>query len=115
MNYKKLAFGCIKDNCTCYTLINGYKQFVNSPKKETKEETLEEAAEKCRQFYLQNNMTINQIFEAGSKWQKAKMYNNQDLKNCWDASSAYTMASHKDFKQTHPNFIQWIKELKKNK
>ena len=46
---------------------------------------------------------------------KEIIFSYEDLKNCWDASSAYTMASHKDFKQTHQNFIEWIKKFKKNK
>ena len=51
----------------------------------------------------------------GAKWQEEKMYSDEDLKKCWDASSAYAIVSHKDFKQTHLNFNEWIKELKKMK
>ncbi len=32
------------------------------------------------------------------------------LPECWDAASAHAVASHKDFKQTHPGKAEWIRE-----
>lgn len=104
-NFKE--FGCIKDNCNCYILIDGSKQ-----------ETIEEAAENYKQG-ITDAWSIDEYcgssFIDGAKWQKEKMYSEEDLKKCWDASSSYTIASHKDFKQTHPNFNNWLENFKKNK
>lgn len=45
--------------------------------------------------------------------QQERIYSEEVLKKCWDASSAYTIATHEDFKQTHPNFIEWFEQFKK--
>jgi hypothetical protein len=37
-----------------------------------------------------------------------KVYTKEDMKKCWNAACAYTVGSHVDFKQTHPNFKEWI-------
>lgn len=37
------------------------------------------------------------------------------LEKSFDAGSAYTIASHKDFKQIHPNKEEFIKSIIENK
>ena len=48
------------------------------------------------------------------KVELSKLYTNENMKECWNAACAYTVGSHKDFKQIHPNFDDWIKQHKKN-
>jgi hypothetical protein len=42
----------------------------------------------------------------------ARMYSEKDMKMCWDAASSYTIGSHIDFKQTHPDFKEWFEKFK---
>lgn len=51
--------------------------------------------------------------ENSANWQAKRMYNEEDMKKCWDASSAYTIGSYKYFKQTHPDFKEWLDQFKK--
>ncbi len=79
---------------------------------EPKQETIEEASEKCRVFYLQNNMSINQIFEAGVKWQaeqdKNKYSEEQVLKLVDGAFHMYASSKRHDAKE-------WLVEQFKKK
>ena len=43
------------------------------------------------------------------------LYSEDDLLKTFDAGCAYTVGSHKDFKQSHPNRKQWVESLKKEK
>ena len=58
-------------------------------------------------FYGRTELTEQLIF------QSERMYSEEDMKKCWDASSAYTIGSHKDFKQSHPDFKEWSEQFKK--
>lgn len=40
-------------------------------------------------------------------------YTKQQMRECWDASSAHTIGSHIDFKQSHPDFNEFIEGLSK--
>ena len=77
-----------------------------------KKETIEYAAEKCRVFYLQNNMTINQIFEAGAQCQaeqdKNKFSEEEVLKLVDGAFHMYASSKRHDAKE-------WLVEQFKKK
>lgn len=121
-----------------FTLKDGYKQFV--PKQETLEDTIYQAIglatnekngiinqalatknvmqiiNNLKYVICQNyGMTPTEIdkinFITDTECNFEKMY--QSLKDCWKAACAYTIGSHKDFKQTHPNFEEWFNQLKK--
>jgi len=90
-------------------------------------ETVEEVAEKefplidtewCRTGACEEeNLHLlghRKSFIKGAKWQAEQDKHSDDvLKMCWDAASAYTIGSHKDFKQTHPDFKEWLEQFKK--
>jgi hypothetical protein len=78
-----------------------------------KQETLEEAIKReyeTRKF--NSDFPFDpQSFKLGAKWQQERMY--QSMKECWYAACAYSIGSHKEFKQTHPNFKEWFEQFKK--
>lgn len=37
-----------------------------------------------------------------------KMFTEEDLKKAFEAGEAYRLGTHELFKQTHPNFQEWI-------
>lgn len=84
-------------------------------------ETLEEAAFRLYPRLINDpynpmeddNKESREDFIAGAKWQAKQMYSEEDMKKCWEASSAYTVGSHQDFKQTHPDFRSFIEKFKK--
>ena len=41
------------------------------------------------------------------------MYSDEQLEAAFNAGCAYTVGSHKDLKQIHPNFQAWNAKLKK--
>ena len=41
------------------------------------------------------------------------MYSEKQLEATFNAGCAYTLGSHKDLKQIHPNFQEWKAKLKK--
>jgi mannose/fructose/N-acetylgalactosamine-specific phosphotransferase system component IIB len=82
--------GCIKDICTCNT---GHKQedenYLDSFgvtksefetfRKFNKQGTLEEAAEKYKDYWLETKgLTLIDTFIAGAKWQTEKMYSEEE-------------------------------------
>jgi hypothetical protein len=74
-------------------------------------ETLEEAIN--REFPLDNSYKEREAMFIGAKWQAEQDKHSEDvLKMCWAAASAYTIGSHKDFKQTHPDFKEWFEQYK---
>ncbi len=74
-------------------------------------ETLEEAARKYAESTPDNDPIRVLSFTEGAKWQAERMY--QSMKECWYAACAYNVGSHKEFKQTHPNFKEWFEQFKK--
>ena len=44
-------------------------------------ETLEEAAERYRFIWIRSNVTINQVFIDGAKWQQERSYSEEELNN----------------------------------
>jgi hypothetical protein len=74
-------------------------------------ETLEEAAENFVNSTRLRNYKV--LFIEGAKWQAKRMYSEEDMKECWYAACAYSIGSHKEFKQTHPNFKEWFEQFKK--
>lgn len=78
-----------------------------------KQETAEEAAEKYSKTFIEDDGTTEVDFIAGAKWQAERMYSEEDMRKCWNASSAYTIGSYKEFKQIHPNFKDWLEQFKK--
>ena len=86
-----------------------------------KQETAEEAAERfvrndpdfeVEGFSEYQNGVLNGFVD-GAKWQAERMYSEEDMRKCWNASSAYTIGSYKEFKQIHPNFKDWLEQFKK--
>lgn len=91
---------------------------------EIKQETAKEAA---KQLYPWSNggsmfmptlYELNQInnqnaFIEGAKWQENRGYTKKDLQEAFNAGSTYAVSIHKDFKQIHPNFNEWVKQYKK--
>jgi hypothetical protein len=49
----------------------------------------------------------------GFKQGTESKYSEEDMRECWNASSAYTIGSYKYFKQTHPDFKEWFEQFKK--
>ena len=66
-HYKEV--GCIKDICTCYTL-------------ESKQETLEEAAERIAYNSTEENKGFPsmKMFIEGAKWMQERMYSEEDMR-----------------------------------
>lgn len=79
----------------------------------SKQETAQEAAEKYSKTFIEDDGTTEVDFIAGAKWQAERMYSEEDMRKCWNASSAYTIGSYKEFKQIHPNFKDWLEQFKK--
>jgi hypothetical protein len=82
---------------------------------ELKQETLEEAADMDSKNHYKDQSDYWAIgfdsFKRGAEWQAERMY--QSMKECWYAACAYSVGSHKEFKQTHPNFKEWFEQFKK--
>jgi hypothetical protein len=78
-----------------------------------KQETLEEAGVAYAKTVNENHTSHMLGFYNGAKWQAEQDKHSEDvLKMCWAAASAYTIGSHKDFKQTHPDFKEWFEQYK---
>jgi hypothetical protein len=110
----KEQYNSIKSEIPTCPLRILYKIII--PQEEPKQETLEEAAEWYAHNYFEMHETNNYKalkngFEKGAKWQAERMY--QSMKECWYAACAYSIGSHKEFKQTHPNFKEWFEQFKK--
>jgi hypothetical protein len=93
---------------------------INIKEEEPKLETLQEAAKNYAENEIKNRgndsdkLICSIDFIEGAKWQAEQDKHSDDvLKMCWDAASAYTIGSHKDFKQTHPDFKEWLEQFKK--
>jgi hypothetical protein len=80
-------------------------------------ETLEEAADlwsiDTDNIHPADSYIAKKGFISGAKWQAKRMYSEEDMKECWYAACAYSIGSHKEFKQTHPNFKEWFEQFKK--
>ena len=80
-----------------------------------KKETIEEAAEN---FWRNDDSMSDYVqqayvtgFMAGSKWQKERMYSEEDMKKCWNAS--YVDAMSLDEITYKPLFFEdYIEKLK---
>ena len=67
-------------------------------------------------------LTVKEIMEGrSSKYEfidfdkqetEAIMYTEEDMEKTFNAGSAFAIGSHKDFKQTHPDFTVWLEQLK---
>ena len=90
-----------------------------------KTETVEGEAEKYANNWEEihpeldpENMTPIEVskidFIAGAKWQQEKE-TIEDLEKAFNAGSAFATGSHKDFKQTHPDFKEWFEQFKNKK
>lgn len=107
---------CQNDSCNVCCQELKYK--ITIPKEEPKQETLEEAA---KNFVLNHDFSLltnikhlaNRSFQFGAKWQQKNSYTEEDMKNAFNAGSAYATGSYKEFKQTHSNFKEWFKQYKK--
>ncbi len=75
-------------------------------------ETAEEAAERYSNSRYEKT-TAWTSFVDGAQWQQERSYTEEDMKECWYASSAYTIGSYKEFKQTHRDFKEWLEQFKK--
>jgi hypothetical protein len=83
-------------------------------------ETVEEAAKRIAKDHCSKRINTNttefqvqQLILKGACWQSQRMYTEEDMKECWKASSAYTIGGYKEFKQTHPDFKEWLEQFKK--
>jgi hypothetical protein len=89
-------------SCNFMTLVN-----VEEPK----QETLEEAAEKYRDYWLETRgLTLTDTFIAGAKWQQEqnnKMYSEEDLKLAY--SEGQVSIINKSYTRTE----QWFEHFKK--
>lgn len=48
----------------------------------------------------------------GIEWQSKKMFTVEDLEKAFAAGEAFRLGTHELFKQTHPNFQEWIRQYK---
>ena len=66
---------------------------------------------------LNGRETEDELFEAGIlagiEETEAIMYSEEDMEKTFNAGSAFAIGSHRDFKQTHPDFTVWLEQLKK--
>jgi hypothetical protein len=96
-------------------LVGGIERCKELLGTKPKQETLEEAAENFKNYrgtgYDNIPKLIRECFINGAEWQAERMY--QSMKECWYAACAYSIGSHKEFKQTHPNFKEWFEQFKK--
>ena len=86
--------------------------------KDSSQKTLEKAATKYANEELEKEHTskvgnfygFSSSFIAGAEYQIER--NKEDFKTFWDAACAYTVGSHKDFKQTHLDFEEFYQKFK---
>jgi hypothetical protein len=87
-------------------------------------ETLEEAAEKYTEFWLQNKgLLIRDAFIEGGNWQAERSYSEEDMEKSFQAGKEYQedieMQISTCFDEIHKidykkhSFSNWIKEFKK--
>jgi hypothetical protein len=100
---------------------NNFEKFTHVG--EPKQETLDEAAKKNALNELEKykpnkerfKLSCKNSFLRGAKWeaeQDNNKFSEENIKMCWDAASSYTIGSHIDFKQTHPDFKEWFEKFK---
>jgi hypothetical protein len=74
-------------------------------------ETLEEAAINCwAEGAWDNRDDFTDGFVEGAKWQEQKMYSEEDMQKCWDASKRFERPLSEGYA---PNFNQFIEQFKK--
>jgi hypothetical protein len=78
-------------------------------------ETLEEAAEKYTNTFINDDGTTEEDFKAGAKWQAERMYSEEDLREAFsqgednmDYSDTYGWTSKRTVQQ-------WFEQFKKKK
>ena len=73
-------------------------------------ETLEEAAHNHQKgnYDWQNEKRLS--FIAGAKWQSERMYSEEDMRKCWDASERFERPISEGYA---PNFNEFIEQFKK--
>jgi hypothetical protein len=73
-------------------------------------ETLEEAAHNHQKgnYDWQNEKRLS--FIAGAKWQAERMYSEEDMRKCWDASERFERPISEGYA---PNFNEFIEQFKK--
>jgi hypothetical protein len=96
-------------------LQNGvFKYKIITPQEEPKQETLKEVAEnEASIFYEKGTIEWNkyrQVFELGAKCQAERMYSEEDMRKCWDASERFERPISEGYA---PNFNEFIEQFKK--
>jgi hypothetical protein len=97
-------------------LIDGYKQglelIFEATSKITKQETLEEAAEKqWGKLAIINDRAAVIAFKAGAKWQAENKYSEEDMHKAYCAGSDFDMSCLKD--EQYYMFKKWFEQFKK--
>lgn len=76
-----------------------------------KQETLEEAAEKCRKKWLNDqSISINNIFSEGANWQAKRMYSLDHMRQCW-AEAFQVGFNFSPAESSHPTFKDFIEKI----
>lgn len=103
----------IEDN---YPRTNYGEGYYKKLEKVAKQETIEELANEY--FKLSHSRLINEqqkeyereLFMAGAKFQAEKMYSEEDMRKCWDASKRFERPISEGYA---PNFNELIEQFKK--
>ena len=99
-----------KEQCTC-KIGQPYnnaccKVHGSIPKKEPKQETLEEAAE-CKSHHSEED------FIRGAKWQAERSYSEEDMKQAFKNGSWVASWSDMGIEMKYDNFETWFEQFKK--
>jgi hypothetical protein len=108
--YKEV--GCIKDVCDCYTII-------------TKQETIEEVAEKFYEDNIDESNIPREHYECeiqdlmvgfAYKWQQERMYSEEDLKEAFKGGGkmSWTDINQETQEPYYYDFKEWFENFNKN-
>jgi hypothetical protein len=79
---------------------------------EPKQEILEQAAEKYLNEKYQKGSYLGNLFIAGTKWQKERMYSEDDLREAFK-QSRNAFIFEKDMPPVYESFEDWFEQFKK--
>ena len=80
-----------------------------------KQDPLEQAAKKYAEMHqdVSGNLgkyLVKAVFQDGAQWQQERMYSEEDMRKCWDASKRFERPISEGYA---PNFNEFIEQFKK--